>query len=146
VAEFSDEFVDALLELSRLMVAEEGLDKTLARVAILARQTMNGCDTASVTLADPREPTTVASTSDLALTLDHAQYRADEGPCLHAYRTCQVVPVPDMAAESRWAAFTDTALQHSIHSSLSLPLVVDDTGTGALNLYAPIGPWPSLPR
>lgn len=38
-------------------------------------------------------------------------------------------------AEDRWPTFAAAAAAHGIHSSLSLPLIVDDRGIGALNLY-----------
>jgi GAF domain-containing protein len=136
VAQYPDEFVDVLLELSRLMPAEEALEVTLNRVAGLARRTISACDAASVTLARAHGPTTAASTNAVASALDEAQYGVDDGPCLHAYRTCAAVAVPDMGAETRWAAFTDTAAQRGVGSSLSLPLLVREAGTGALNLYA----------
>src|SRR4051794_20523363 len=118
------------------MPAEEALEVTLDRVAALARRTMYGCDAASVTLSGKSGPRTAASTTEVAVALDEAQYGADDGPCLHAYRTRAAVAVPDMGAETRWAAFTDTAVHHGVGSSLSLPLIVHEAGTGALNLYA----------
>lgn len=52
-----------------------------------------------------------------------------EGPCLHALRTGTLVSIEDLASDQRWAAYAETALQHGIRSSLSLPLSSSDTAT-----------------
>jgi GAF domain-containing protein len=70
------------------------------------------------------------------LTIDEAQYAADAGPCLDAYRTKTVVAVHSVPDERRWPAFTIAATEHAVLSSLSLPLVHRDQGRGAFNLYA----------
>jgi transcriptional regulator with GAF, ATPase, and Fis domain len=41
-----------------------------------------------------------------------------------------------MVAETRWPRFTETAVEHGIRSSLSIPLPVQREVTGALNFYA----------
>jgi GAF domain-containing protein len=64
------------------------------------------------------------------------QYGQDQGPCLQAMRTGEVVVVADMTAEQRWGAYPAYALSYGVHSSLSLPLSVNGDTRGALNLYA----------
>ncbi|MEY2396989.1 MAG: hypothetical protein QOJ00_163 [Actinomycetota bacterium] len=131
---YPDDFVRNLQELSRVMVDEESLDNTLQRVATLATASVDGCSLASVTL-EGESKRTAASTDPIALELDVAQYEVDDGPCLHALRTKTVVGVPSMGEEQRWTHFVRCAREHQVFSSLSLPLVVQDVGRGALNLY-----------
>jgi GAF domain-containing protein len=136
MAEYPDGFVGSLRELSRLMVDEERLDQTLQRVATLACLSLPGCDLASVTVDHAGQGRTIACTDKVALAIDEAQYAADAGPCLEAYRTKAVVAVDSMADERRWPGFTASATEHSVLSSLSLPLVHRGQGQGAFNLYA----------
>ncbi len=77
--------------------------------------------------------TPVASNA-LALALDHAQYVLDDGPCVAACRDGQSHSVAVMDDESEFADFTAAALDHGVHSSLSLPLV--HSRPSAINLYA----------
>jgi GAF domain-containing protein len=50
-------------------------------------------------------------------------------------RTKTVVEVPAIAGDGRWPLFAVRAAKHDVLSSLSLPLVVQEEGRGALNLY-----------
>ncbi|MGO9875830.1 MAG: GAF and ANTAR domain-containing protein [Acidimicrobiia bacterium] len=133
---FPDAFTDLLLSLNQLMVNEESLDDTLGRVVYLACKSPIGANTAGITLQSEGGPTSTAYYGDGALPLDRAQYATDDGPCLTAYRTGETVRLDHIATESgRWPDFATQAAQHGIHSSLSLPLVVNGQIMGALNLY-----------
>jgi transcriptional regulator with GAF, ATPase, and Fis domain len=80
-------------------------------------------------------PETIVFTDPVANAIDQAQYGADLGPCLDAFRRREVVSVPSMVSADRWPAFRDAALAHDVRSSLSLPLVTGEAHIGALNLY-----------
>jgi len=137
MARFPDAFTDLLLSLNQLMVSEESLDDTLARIVYLACKSPIGANTAGITLQSEGGPTSTAYYGDGALPLDRAQYATDDGPCLTAYRKAETIRLDHIATESgRWPDFATQAAQHGIHSSLSLPLVVNDQTLGALNLYA----------
>lgn len=132
-----DGFVETLASLTRLMVDEETLDDTLSRVAYLACSSGIGADNAGVTVQREGGPMTPAYFGDAALPLDNAQYASDDGPCLTAFRTGELVHLDVIATESaRWPKFAAQAAELGIHSSLSLPLAVRNTPVGALNLYA----------
>jgi GAF domain-containing protein len=81
------------------------------------------------------------TTSEVAQRIDDDQYAADEGPCLTAIRTGQTVKVDSLRAEARWPAFTHRAEAEGIRSSCSVPLPVDHSIVGALNLYSASGPF-----
>lgn len=91
-----------------------------------------GC---SITLTTPRGFRTPAASSDLALTLDLAQYRADDGPCVAACRDGRVHSIVVMERETGFTGFTAAALALGVRSSLSIPLP-DTPRPAALNLYA----------
>ena len=89
-------------------------------------------------------PATAAYVGDTSLPLDHAQYDADDGPCLTAYRTGETVGIADVAeVADRWPKFAAAAAEAGIVSSLSLPLKLKTEVVGALNLYTLPGPSPS---
>jgi GAF domain-containing protein len=136
--EYPDRLVQALRDLSRLMVSEEGLDATLDRIATLACRVIPNCDIASLTVQRGGRPTTPVATDALAVEVDEAQYRADAGPCVDAMRERQTYRVDDTSEDQRWPAFSDAAAAAGVLSSMSLPMSVDDRGVGALNLYAKV--------
>jgi transcriptional regulator with GAF, ATPase, and Fis domain len=127
---------DSLHEVSRLLVAEECLDRTLARIADLACRTIVGCEMASVTVLADGKPRTAVFTEDDATAIDGAQYLEDAGPCLATYREQAVIGVCDTQGDPRWPEFGREAIKRGVLSSLSLPLVVGGDGLGALNLYS----------
>ena len=119
------------------MVDEEDLDQTLRRVAFIACQSPIGADNAGVTLQRGNATATAAHHGEAALALDEAQYEADDGPCLTAFRTGEVVRVEHIAdVGTCWPKFVAAAAEAGIVSSLSLPLVLKNEVVGALNLYA----------
>jgi GAF domain-containing protein len=126
----------AFAELGRMKLGERDLQAVLGRVAELARQTMPGVVGASVTLVESDRAFTAAFAGQLALDLDETQYQEGFGPCLEVAQSAGTVPVPDMAAETRWPAFARQALAAGVHSSLSVALPLQEAVLGALNIYA----------
>jgi GAF domain-containing protein len=135
--EYPGEFVEALLSLSRVNLTDgTDLESLLERVAALAVEQLEGCDMAGVTLMGAEGPSTAAFTDAAAPAIDDAQYRSGHGPCVDAFRSGRILRIDDTISEDRWPEFVAAALAHGVHSSLSLPLQVDDEPIGALNLYS----------
>lgn len=135
--EYPREFVDALLGLSRVNLADgTDLETLLDRVAALAVAQLDGCDMAGVTMMGVEGPTTAAFTDIAAPTIDVAQYRSGHGPCVDAFRNGTILRIDDTCADDRWPEFAAEALAHGVRSTLSLPLQADDEPLGALNLYS----------
>jgi GAF domain-containing protein len=137
VAERPDDLALALTELSGVLLTDEGLERTLERVAQLACRTMPGCTAAGVTLvtADGR-PETTAFTHDVVLEVDRRQYAAGDGPCIDALRERRINSCGFAEAQRRWPDFTQQAAQVGLRSFLAAPLVADGVAIGALNLYS----------
>jgi GAF domain-containing protein len=129
---------EALERLSRLSLRELSMESLLQTVAELARSAMEGDTEASVTLIVKDRPTTVASTGQLALDLDETQYERDQGPCLHAARSGELIEIADTRTDTRWPEYTSRAAEQGNLSSLSVPLQIDEFEqvSGALNIYA----------
>ena len=130
---------EAVARLARIDFARSDLTQTLGTIAGLARDSVAAPDDVSVTLMTEGTGTTAAFTGDLAMALDEQQYDRGYGPCLDACVAGETLSVDDAATEQRWPAFTRRALELGVHSSLSVPLPIQHSVTGALNLY-------SLPR
>jgi GAF domain-containing protein len=123
-------------ELGRIKLAETDLDGVLARIADLAKQTLPGADEVSVTLVRGTSARTAAFTGSLALELDEWQYRRGHGPCLDAAAAGASLSITDMAAEPRWPDWSRRAQAAGAGSSLSIGLPVQESVTGALNIYS----------
>jgi GAF domain-containing protein len=136
VAEYPDRLRESLATLSSMLLSEESLDATLKRVALLACETVPGCDGCGVTLASESGPFTKAASHDIVAPVDHAQYDAGTGPCLTAYRERRVIRVDSMADDDRWPETGRVAVEVGVQSSMSFPLVVRDLAIGAMNLYS----------
>lgn len=68
--------------------------------------------------------------------LDEQQYKVQDGPCLQAIRTAQVVVSADLSTETRWDGYPAMAVAHGVRTVYSSPLLVNKAPIGALNLYA----------
>ncbi|MEO8692434.1 MAG: GAF and ANTAR domain-containing protein [Acidimicrobiales bacterium] len=130
-----EDFHDALLELSTLLLGEETMNTVLQRIVELTAASVPGCTNCGVSLLKGETVITAAATDGTTLQLDGAQYSNGEGPCLQAARTGEIVRVHDMAGDVRFPRFAAEAVRLGINSSLSYPLVVRDATIGALNIY-----------
>ncbi len=130
------ELATALVELTNLIMATSTVSGLLEDLCALATTVTIPPASCGITLAQDHQPLTVASSDELAARLDEVQYGQDEGPCLHTLRTGEVTVVDDLAQEQRWRSYVARALGHGARSSLSLPLTVNGSARGALNIYA----------
>jgi GAF domain-containing protein len=127
--------IEAFAELGRIKLGETDLPGVLTRVSGLARRTIPGAEEVSVTFLGQEGAHTAAFTGPLALHLDELQYEYGHGPCLAAARDAAVVTVSDMSTEVRWPDWTVRAVQAGALSSLSIGLPIQESVTGALNIY-----------
>lgn len=125
--------LDALQEL--LLTAPE-FETFLGEVAALAAGLIEPVASVGVTVRYGGEFLTVASSDTRAALVDEEQYLEGQGPCLEALRTGQVVEVNDQDTDPRMEGFGVRAREIGVFSVLSLPLFVDTTARGALNLYS----------
>ncbi|MBB5889926.1 hypothetical protein BJ998_001122 [Kutzneria kofuensis] len=78
----------------------------------------------------------VAAIGDHHGVLPDTQFTLGEGPCLDAYRTCEVVAVSDLEQldPSRWPGFSVVALEAGVRSVTSIPLQACGAAIGSLDL------------
>jgi len=126
----------ALRALAGIMAGDSSQEAVLRRTCDVTRTVIEGAASVSVTVLDGDRPRTAASSDELALRADTAQYDSDSGPCLDAVRQATRVLVPDMEGEARWPRYVARATPLGVRASLSVPLGVEDGVVGALNIYA----------
>jgi GAF domain-containing protein len=126
----------ALDRLGRIRLTDHSMRSLLDEIAELARQTLPGQLSTSVTLLTGDRPSTVVGTGDLARALDETQYGIGDGPCVHAAAHNEPVEIADMRQDRRWPVFAGAAVAQGCLSSLSLPLPIQEGVSGALNIYA----------
>jgi GAF domain-containing protein len=135
-AQVDAELAAVLQALSLHVIDRQSIEDTLDQIARLARDGIGAANYAAVTtLRDGIPETTVATDPMLAL-IDQVQYDNDNGPCLDSYRTGEVLRIEDTTEDERWVKFSLAAAERGIRSTLSLPLMTDTEGIGALNLYS----------
>jgi GAF domain-containing protein len=126
----------AVAELLQLLLATQDITDFLDELATLTTKVLPGELSCGITMRRGRGVTTMASSDTRASQVDEIQYAHDEGPCLHALTTGEVIVVDDLASDDRWGGYQMPALSHGVRSSLSLPLHTDSQVIGALNIYA----------
>lgn len=126
----------SLSALGQFVVSEQSLKESLQRVAELSVRAVYGADGAGVTWLVGSKPATVTAAGDFVRRIDEIQYTLDEGPCLQAYATQQIVLADDLERDGRWTRFTPPALRHGLRGLLAVPLTAHGAHLGALNIYA----------
>jgi GAF domain-containing protein len=130
-----DEVTTALESLSEVLAQEEELGVILLRVCRQVVHAIPDTEMASVTLLRDGGPVTAAITDDQAGEIDQAQYRTNQGPCLRAAETGQMVRIAVAEVYDRWPEFANAAHGVGVASYLSAPLYIDSEYHGSLNLY-----------
>src|SRR5947208_14217572 len=68
------------------LVGDDDLTAMLTTIAMIATESVPGCDLSSITSFRDGKPRTPVFTEKDALALDEVQYRLGDGPCLAATR------------------------------------------------------------
>ena len=126
----------SLSTLSRFFVGDGTLEETLLRVSELTVEAVPPAALVGITMMVEGRQRTAVFTDQAAPEVDQAQYDTGEGPCLDAFRRQQILAIDSATEDGPWPAFRAAAVAHGIHSTLSLPMVVDKVAVGAMNLYA----------
>jgi GAF domain-containing protein len=126
----------SLSALARFLEGDATLAQTLDRVAHLSVDAVEPASLCGITMLVDGRACTTAFTDEAARRIDQAQYDAGGGPCLAAFATGQPVQVLATSEDRRWPEFRRAAADHGINSSYSVPLTVDGSALGSLNLYA----------
>jgi GAF domain-containing protein len=132
----SDALAASVTAISRFYVGDRTLEETLRRVAELARETIAGADLVGLAMLIDGPARLAVATDSTALGLDNAQYGCGIGPALVALHSRAALRVDSAKGDSRWPAFSHAAASTGILSVLSVPLLAQGEGIGALTCYS----------
>ena len=135
-AESSSELSSALTQMAGLVLSRETVDTAVELVTALAEATISGTTGAGVTVADEHGKRSRGASNELVEQADALQYELDEGPCLTAWRTRQLVRIDDTTTDSRWPGWNSAAAGLGVRAVLSVALVVGDESIGAIKVYS----------
>lgn len=125
----------ALTQMAGVVLSRETVDTALALVTTLAATTTAGTLGAAVTVVDEHGKRSKAASNQMAEQADALQYEFDDGPCLTAWRTQELVRIDDTTTDARWPRWNEAASRLGVRSVLSAPLVLDDASIGAMKVY-----------
>jgi GAF domain-containing protein len=125
----------ALNQMHGLLLSRETVDTALQLVTSLAATTTAGTLGAAVTVVDEHGKRSRAASNQAVEQADALQYEYDEGPCLTAWRTGELVRIDDTATDGRWPRWNDAASRMGVRSVLSSPLLAGGESIGAMKVY-----------
>jgi GAF domain-containing protein len=131
-----DPLARSLAALARFFVGDGTIQETLNRVAQHAEEALPAAKMTGITMLVEGKARTAVFTDDTAPEIDSAQYETGIGPCLDSFRHQKVFTIPGTTTDDRWPPFAKAALSHGIRSTLSIPMVANHEGVGALNFYS----------
>jgi GAF domain-containing protein len=126
----------ALSQMAGLVLSRETVDTALRLVTALAADTAGGTMGAAVTVVDEHGKRSRAASNPTVEQADGLQYEFDEGPCLTAWRTRQVVRIDDTGTDGRWPQWAQAVGPLGVRSVLSAPLLAADESIGAMKVYS----------
>jgi GAF domain-containing protein len=125
----------ALSQMSGLVLSRESVDTALELVTALAATATAGTLGAAVTLVDEHGKRSRAASNSAAEQADALQYEFDEGPCLTAWATRELVRIDDTTTDGRWPRWNEAVSRLGVRSVLSTPLLVGGESIGAMKVY-----------
>ena len=123
-------------DLLGVLVESPSVETFLNQAVRIAADNLVPGSACGMTLLRDGRSYTVAASSVAASQVDEIQYGADQGPCLEALRTGEIIEIDDLAEEERWVAYRPHALAHGVGSGLSVPMRVDRQVVATLNFYS----------
>jgi GAF domain-containing protein len=132
--------IEAFSEIAQHVQSSEDPDDSMQRITETARDAIQGCDSASLSLLTPDGAVTRAATDQLARDGDQIQYEEREGPCLDAAMHERWLYVPVLRSDRRWPrSGARMADEVGVGSMVSCRLTLDAAPNhtlGGMNLYS----------
>jgi GAF domain-containing protein len=132
----------ALVELGRLRFGEMQVEEAIREI-VETTHTMFAVDGAGLMLCDESQHLrSVAASDDRFAHLEDLQIRHQEGPCIEAYDTKELVGASDLAAETRWPLFSEAAVARKFRAVLASPLPYNQDAVGVVAVLSERSrPW-----
>jgi GAF domain-containing protein len=132
----------ALVELGRLRFGEASLEDAIREV-VQTTHSMFDVDGAGLMLADASQHLrNVAASDDRFAHLEELQVRHQEGPCIEAFDTKELVSATDLGESGRWPLFSEAAVDRDIRAVLASPLPYNQDAVGVVAVLSERSrPW-----
>lgn len=133
-----DPLVGVVLELAERLLDDAGVPEILTRICEHCVEVFPVRGAGVVIYGeDPRTAESLAASDAQITAVERRQIQVQEGPCLSAWESGEVVEEPDLAGAGlrRWPRFAPYLLEQGIRAVSSFPLVHQDRRIGALNLF-----------
>ncbi|GAB3793971.1 GAF and ANTAR domain-containing protein [Nocardioides ungokensis] len=91
---------------------------------------------AGMALAEAGDLKSTAGCPDVVDALEQIQVAEQTGPCVQAFRTGEVLAIPDLEEYAdRWPSYCEAARVRGLGSAVGIPLRLMDQSVGAVGLY-----------
>ncbi len=131
------QLAETFAEISRVLLAEPDVQRTLNRMCKLLVETVDGCNHAVVTVVRNDHLESPAASDNVGPVVDAIQLEVNDGPCVEAIREHQTVLTNDLTTETRWPQFSRRAVEATgVHSMLAFRMFIAGDTLGSLNLYS----------
>ena len=132
----------ALVELGRLRFGEMNVEDAIREI-VHTTHSMFDVDGAGLMLCDADQHLrTVAASDDRLAHLEDLQIAHQEGPCIDAFDTKQLVGVDNLEEDGRWPDFSKAAVGRQVRAVLASPLPYNQEAVGVVAVVsADTHPW-----
>jgi GAF domain-containing protein len=132
----------ALVELGRLRFGEMKVEDAIREI-VHTTHSMFHVDGAGLMLADADQHLRSVAASDARLAhLEELQIEHQEGPCIDAFETKQLVGVEDLADDHRWPVFSGAAMARQVRAVLASPIPYNQYAVGVVAVLSEQSrPW-----
>ena len=125
-----------LVSFAAALTQDFDLSDQLHQVSITAAAALDA-DGAGVTLSLPTGGTNYISANDpTTMHVERQQDALQEGVCVDAISTSQVVAAPDLTQDDRWPNLRPVLIEAGFNAVAGVPIRFRGNNIGALNLYA----------
>ncbi len=130
-----DRLLDVLTSFARLLVTDYAVSDALHDLVDGSTAVLHVAG-AGVSLVNDGRLTFATATPNQLETVEQIQEDTQSGPCVDAYRLGRIVVVSDLDQEAeRWPALADAARQAGLVAVAGIPMHLNGTRIGVLNLY-----------
>ncbi len=132
----------ALVELGRLRFGEMRVEDAIKEI-VQTTHSMFAVDGAGLMLCDAAQHLrSVAASDDRFAHLEDLQVRHQEGPCIEAFDTKELVGAVDLEHDGRWPLFSEAAIQREVRAVLASPLPYNQDAVGVVAVLSERSrPW-----
>jgi GAF domain-containing protein len=122
----------ALVELGRLRFGDMSVEDGIREI-VHTTHTMFDVDGAGLMLADADQHLRgVAASDDRFAHLEELQIRHQEGPCIDAFETKELIGAEDLTGDPRWPSFSGAAIERKVRAVLASPLPYNQDAVGVV--------------